>query len=300
MAFRSRPSHLPLENDSSSRFLPSIVALMVALLTFSIVGLAVLHDTVGRWATQIDGSLTIQVPPTGLSQLEPKQREAALEERVQTIIAAVSGQPGVARIAELSPDKMVELLEPWLGPNEMISDLPIPRIIEITPSSGFDFNVLEATVSRTAPEAVLDDHRIWLERISDVAVSVEMALLALIGVLFAATTLSVFFATRSGLSIHKSIIELLHLIGAPDGYIAGQFARHTMRLAFLGSLIGIAIALPVSLLIGYLGLRAGWQIPATLHLPLFFILVLIVPVAISSVAWLTAKRTVLKVLQRML
>ncbi|OKH87800.1 ABC transporter permease [Thalassospira sp. TSL5-1] len=300
MAFRSRPSHLPLENDSSGRFLPSIVALMVALLTFSIVGLAVLHDTVGRWTSQIDGSLTIQVPPTGLTQLDPKDREAALEKRVQSIIDTVSGQPGIARIAELSPDKMAELLEPWLGPNEMISDLPIPRIIEITPKSGFDFSVLEATVSRTAPEAVLDDHRIWLERISDVAVSVEMALVALIGVLFAATVLSVFFATRSGLSIHRSIIELLHLIGAADSYIAKQFARHSMRLAFLGSLIGIAIALPVSIMIGYLGLRAGWQIPDNLHLPLFFILVLMVPVAISAVAWLTAKRTVLRVLRKML
>ncbi|HAI30073.1 MAG TPA: cell division protein, partial [Thalassospira sp.] len=171
MAFRAPPSHLPLESDSSARFLPSIVALMVALLTFSIVGLAALHDSVGQWSGQIEGSLSIQVPPTELANRTPAEREAALQGTVDSIIEQVSTLPGIARIEELSPDTMAALLEPWLGPDEVISELPIPRIIEITPETGFNFDALESRLGVIAPEAVLDDHRIWIERIADVAFS---------------------------------------------------------------------------------------------------------------------------------
>lgn len=300
MVLRPRPTHLPLDHDSSARFLPSIVALMVALLTFSIVGLAILDDTVGRWSGQIEGSLTIQVPPAGIAKLPPEERNAELEKKVRQIMDALSNQPGIDKIDELSPDSMAALLEPWLGPNELVSELPIPRIIEITPGSDFDYDQIEDIVSRTAPEAVMDDHRVWLQRISDVAISVELALLALIGVLFSATVLSVIFATRSGLSIHRSIIELLHLIGAQDDYIAAQFGRHNMRLAFWGGIIGVLIALPVSGLIGYLGIRAGWQLPPTIVSPWFIVLLVIVPIIVALIARVTARRTVLRVLRRML
>ncbi len=112
--------------------------------------------------------------------------------------------------------------------------------------------------------------------------------------------LSVVFATRSGLSIHHRIIELLHLIGAQDGYIAKQFGRHNQRLAFFGALIGLLIALPVSALIAWLGLRAGWPIPSLVLSPTFIALIVAIPFIVAMVAGITATRTVLRVLHRML
>ncbi|NIZ00322.1 cell division protein FtsX [Thalassospira lucentensis] len=300
MAFRSHPSHLPLEADSSSRFLPSIVALMVALLTFSMVGLAVLHDSVGQWSSQIEGSLSIQVPPTELANRSPEEREQALQKTVDTIIDELAPMPGIARIEELSPETMAALLEPWLGPDEVVSELPIPRIIEITPETGFNYDALETKLGLIAPEAVLDDHRIWIERIADVAFSVELALSLLIAVLFGATMLSIIFATKSGFSIHHRIIELLHLIGAQDDYIARQFGRHSQRLAFFGALLGLLIALPISVMIGWLGMRAGWPVPSLVFSPLFIALLVAIPFVVAFVAYLTATRTVLRVLRQML
>ncbi|HBU99770.1 cell division protein FtsX [Thalassospira lucentensis] len=300
MAFRSHPSHLPLEADSSSRFLPCIVALMVALLTFSMVGLGALHDSVGQWSGQIEGSLSIQVPPTELAKRSPEQREAALQKTVDTIIDELASLPGIARIEELSPETMAALLEPWLGPDEVVSELPIPRIIEITPETGFNFDALERQLGEIAPEAVLDDHRIWIERIADVAFSVELALTVLIIVLFGATMLSIVFATKSGFSIHHKIIELLHLIGAQDDYIARQFGRHSQRLAFFGALVGLLISLAVSAFIAWLGLRAGWPIPSLVFSPVFIALIVAIPFIVALVAYLTATRTVLRVLRQML
>ena len=41
-----------------------------------------------------------------------------------------------------------------------------------------------------------------------------------------ATVAIVIFATRAGMAIHHDTIEILHLIGAKDSFIASQFQRH--------------------------------------------------------------------------
>ena len=42
--------------------------------------------------------------------------------------------------------------------------------------------------------------------------------------------LTVIFTTRAGLAVHRDVIELLHMMGARDGYIARQFEREALRL----------------------------------------------------------------------
>jgi cell division transport system permease protein len=54
----------------------------------------------------------------------------------------------------------------------------------------------------------------------------------------AATVLSVTFATRAAISTNRPVIEVLHLIGARDNFIAGHFQRHFLRLGLEGGLIG--------------------------------------------------------------
>ena len=58
-----------------------------------------------------------------------------------------------------------------------------------------------------------------------------------IGVLvlmLAATMLSVIFATRGAMATNRPIVEVLHFIGAKNGFIAGQFQRHFLMLGLEG------------------------------------------------------------------
>jgi cell division transport system permease protein len=48
--------------------------------------------------------------------------------------------------------------------------------------------------------------------------------------------------TRTGLSIHRSVIEIVHLIGAPDSYIAQQFQAQSLRLGIVGGVVGTILA----------------------------------------------------------
>ena len=76
-----------------------------------------------------------------------------------------------------------------------------------------------------------------------------ISILALIGL---ATIGTVIFTTRTGLAVHQEAIEVLHLIGAQDSYIARQFATRALMLALRGGLIGLALAVPTLIAIGIL------------------------------------------------
>ena len=64
---------------------------------------------------------------------------------------------------------------------------------------------------------------------------------ASIGILilmFIATMLSVTFATRGAMATNKSVIEVLHFVGAKNGFIARHFQHHFLVLGLQGGAIG--------------------------------------------------------------
>jgi cell division transport system permease protein len=73
--------------------------------------------------------------------------------------------------------------------------------------------------------------------------------------MIAATMLSVTFATRGAMATNKPVIEVLHFVGAKDGYIAGHFQRHFLLLGLEGGAIGGGAAI---VLFALAGVISGW------------------------------------------
>ena len=61
--------------------------------------------------------------------------------------------------------------------------------------------------------------------------------------MLAATVLSVTFATRGAMATNKPVIEVLHFVGAKNGFIAGHFQRHFLLLGLQGGAIGGGVAI---------------------------------------------------------
>ena len=68
--------------------------------------------------------------------------------------------------------------------------------------------------------------------------------------MIAATMLSVTFATRGAMATNKPVIEVLHFVGAKNGFIAGHFQRHFLLLGFEGGAIGGGAAIVLFALAG--------------------------------------------------
>src|SRR3546814_9271729 len=89
-----------------------------------------------------------------------------------------------------------------------------------------------------APGVLVDDHQRWLARLLDFAHAVELMALVVVLLVVLAASIMVAFVTRMGLAAHQRSIELLHMIGAQDSYVARQFQNHALRFGLRGGLIG--------------------------------------------------------------
>jgi cell division transport system permease protein len=286
---------LPLERDSVGRFLPWLVAFMVYLSILALAGVLVLNAATQRWNRGLSGTLTVQLPPVEDGVEEQK--------RLDAVVALLRATPGVTKAEALPRDRLVALLEPWLGPEAGAAGMPIPRLIDVESAEGTRLNVsdLTAKVSAIAVGATIDDHRIWLERLVQLLRAAQ-TLAGGIVLLLAGTTIgTVIFVTRTSLAIHRDVIEVLHLIGAQDGYIAGQFASRSLTLGFRGGLIGLVLAAPTLLLIGWVAgrLEAGMA-PGFGLTPVDWVALAALPVVTALIAYATARITVMRNLGAML
>lgn len=288
---------VPLARDASQRFLPWLVAFMVYLAVLAFLGALAVHKGIQRWDSGLAGHLTVEIPPP-----EDETGEADRETRIEQVVRLLQGTEGVTSAAQLAPSEIAKLLEPWLGTSALDEELPLPALVAVTIDAAAppDLALLAGRLEDAAPGALVDDHQRWLGRLLDLARSVQIIAAVIVLLVATCAILAIVFVTRTGLSIHRQVIELLHLIGAHDAYIARQFQRHALKLGFRGGIIGLALALVTVLPVAGLLARAESAVLPEVSLsPVEWGILISMPLMAALVAMVTARLTVLGTLSRM-
>jgi cell division transport system permease protein len=215
----------------AGRSLTAVVAIMTFLGSLTIGVAMLIVSAAGDWQSEVGREVTIQVRPAPGRNLETDVRNA-----VEIARAAA----GVAEVRPYTKEESARLVEPWLGAGLALEDLPIPRLIVIKLASGArpDFASMRRVLAARVPTASLDDHRRWIDRMRTMAGTAVVAGIALLALVLVVTVLSVTFATRGTMATNRPIVEVLHYVGATDGFVAGQFQRHFLILGFKGGAIG--------------------------------------------------------------
>ncbi len=287
-------SDLALDRDPLGRFLPWLIAFMVYLAVLALTGVLVINGTAGRWERGLGGTLTVHIAPADSTEDAGGHLRLALD--------VLRATPEVAHAEPIPESRIAALLEPWLGEVDAKLDLPLPQLIDVRmkPGSDLDTEKLAERLAAAVPGVALDDHRVWLDRLLRLIHTVEVLaglILALIGLVIAGT---VVYATRSGLAVHLDAIEVLHLIGAQDSYVARQFADRALALGLKGGAIGL---LPgVATLVGIDQLAAklqGGPLPDLALAPAHWLILAVLPIAVAVIAMLTARVTVMRNLASM-
>lgn len=295
LKFFIRRSDLPLDHDAHSRFLPWLIAFMVFLAVLAMAGMLMLNSVAKRWDQGVTGTLTIQIAPSE----DPAEDDI----RLRAALTVLASTKAIDRYEVMSDGRVLKLLEPWLGGIANSEELPLPRLIDIELHSGVDLDaaVLAERLAAKVPGSSVDDHRVWLERLVSLIRTVQTLATMVLLFIGLATIGTVVFTTRTGLAIHREAIEVLHLIGAQDAYIARQFARRALSLGLTGGLLGLLLGIPTLMGIGYLvGRMDGFLVPS-LHLaPYHWVMVGLLPVGVAFIAMVTARLTVLRSLGKML
>ena len=229
MSLKRNMPLVPAESIAG-RALITVIAIMTFLASLA-AGSGVLVSQASRdWTQSVSREMTIQVKPVAGRDIEADVRRAA--ELARAI-------PGVASVRIFDKAQSERLLEPWLGTGLDLGALPIPRLIVLELGGGrFEAGALKQALAERAPNALLDDHRLWLERLAAMA----RALVGLVTLIFAlvlmAMGLAVTFATRGAMAGNREILDVLHFVGAEDRFIAAQFQRHFLWLGLRGGGIG--------------------------------------------------------------
>ncbi len=152
-------------------------------------------------------------------------------------------------------------------------------------------------------QVVLDDHFHWKNRLLAFAGSLQGMALAALGLILLSTVATVIFATRAAMAANREVVEVLHLVGARDDFIASEFQAHFLRLGVISGLMG-ALAAAATLML--LGVIAGSDAEMGRFLPMLALqwwaypLLLFVPTLSAVVAMLTARFTALDVIGNVL
>jgi cell division transport system permease protein len=283
---------LPREQGAVS--LDLVIAIMTFLAALALGGVMIAERSVQSWQAGLTGRLTVQVLPQGTTPPENEVRAA---------VEVLQRTPGVISVAALSDADNLALVEPWLGRDAIVSELPFPRLIDVrlVPGATPDLDTLAGQLKSAAPHAVLDDHGRWIERLRSTADVVVLGALVILALIAIGTAASVAFATRAGLATHREIVQLLHLMGAQDRFIARAFERHYFLAALAASAVGSVLAaatFTAASELDQIGLSAVSFLPP-LALSLSELLwLLLVPATAAAIAWATARLSVISALHQ--
>ncbi len=230
------PTPIVPKNSIAGHALVSVIAIMTFLAALTTGAVVLVLSSAAEWQSEVAREMTIQVRP-----LPGRDVEADVAKAAEIARAAA----GVTDVRPYTRAESARLLEPWLGSGLSLDDLPVPRLVVVRTGADPrpDIAALREALTAQIPGATLDDHRGWVDRMRAMAGSAIAGGIAILVLVVAATVLSVAFATRGAMATNRQIVEVLHFIGAKNGFIARQFQGHFLMLGLKGGCIGGGAAL---------------------------------------------------------
>ncbi|NDB66995.1 MAG: ABC transporter permease [Methylocystaceae bacterium] len=215
----------------AGRSLVIVIAIMTLLAGLTAGAATLIVEASSDWRADAATEATIQLLPTKGRDIETDLEKAA---------EIATKTPGVLRAKIYSQSESEGLLAPWLGQGLDLQELPIPRMIVLTLSQKERPDLAKLTMALISqfPEASLDDHHIFISRLGDMARAAAFMALVIFILVVVALGIAVASATRAAVATNREIVDVLHLVGAADDFIASQFRQRFLSLGLRGALIG--------------------------------------------------------------
>ncbi len=288
---RERVAPLLPPEDARDGALVFVVAVLCLLACLAVVAAIGADRAAHGWRTQLSGSATVLVSPRGEETADGAAARAA---------EALAGVKGVTEAAALEPEKAKALLQPWLGKDGVLDDLPIPRLVsvDLDPKAPASVAAMAQALKAAAVDGVIDDHSLWLKDVLRAGAIARAFALGVAALMVAAAAAVIVFATRAGLAARGDLVSVLHLAGAEDRFIAGlflaRFARMAAQAGLIGALAAAAIAASARLAGGGAGLTPVLPLAWSDLLPL-----ILCPLAAAAVAAIAARTAAMTLLRNM-
>ncbi len=306
------------------------MAVMTWLAAMALGGMFMAWQAIAQWQAGVVAEATAQVLPLFEENAPPARDKAPaksktaetssaaapdpaamarnMEERAAAAAAFLRTRPEVEAVRVLSEAENRALLAPWLGAASLSPELPLPRLIAVRfrPGLRVDIDSLAAALAEKVPGTRLDAHGRWIRELARMGTSIGWLGLGILAAILAAAVIMVAYAARAALESNRETIEVLHLVGARDAFIARQVERRFLVSGFLAAMAGVAAAWTVFALIALLapslGLRYAARAllfgPAEAILPVYGGWLLVV-IAATLISLTSARAAAMRILSDM-
>jgi cell division transport system permease protein len=291
---------LPLGKGAGSGFLRLLIALMTVLAMLGLAASFALSEMTQRWSSGLENRMTVEIPA------EDKDGTLIAADKVTEMTTKVldmlQSHPAIAEASAMSEQEVRDLISPFLGEDLVMDSIPLPGLISVHIQDGaeIDLKTLETRLKIIAPQARIDTHESWLKDVLRFTGALQFAAILLTLIIAITTLVAVAGGVRSKMAVHREELQLLHLMGASDDYIARQLQRHTLILAFQGAFAGMIVGTVLLGLIGWLSGEMGVTLLPDFTLSTFQkTLLACLPIILALLAMGTARTTVLRDLAKM-
>ncbi|MBQ7633344.1 MAG: FtsX-like permease family protein [Alphaproteobacteria bacterium] len=295
-----RKNEITVDDEDTSLFMYVLSSIYMYLFVVVLAMVMAIHSMVINWEKDITGSITVQVLPVEDENKKIDTDKTQLE--INKVLQYMENVSGVKSVHVLDVKSIEKLMTPWLGNKVDITSLPIPQLMDIQLDEDVEINYDEITrnLHKITPNASIDNHRLWLNRLLKFANSLNSLALAVLTMVIIICAFSIYYSTHTSLGINMNSIEILHIIGAQDDYIAKQYAHSYAKIGFFSGVIGLMIAVPTIILISKYAISTGSGLLNGAGLnEVNWIIMLLTPVFSLLFARFTAYYTVRRSLEKM-
>ena len=275
---------LPVE-DAREAALFFVVGALCFLAALAAITAKSTYGAARSWTAEVEGELTVSLPDI--------DRRAAEEAR--RLIMDIEGVNGADLLTKGEIDA---LLEPNFGNRGLPDSLPLPQLIAVRADPTVDFMgpTIERALAAAGYVSAVDEHADWAGDVRRALGVVRLVAMTAVALLVSTAVAVIAFATHAALLARRDIVNVLHLSGANDGFIANLFERRFWLLGLRAGAVGALVALGASALVIFIAQTTGSRTNLLPQLSLDFadlVILVLTPVTAGFVARFAARFTVM-------
>ena len=275
--------------------MPWVIAIMLFLTLLVAAAGLTLMAAAQKGGQNLARQVTVQV-----IEADPTERAA----KRAAVTRDLQKFDGVIAVTPVSDAEVRKLLEPVLGEDILDADVPVPALVDVrfdAAPSRATLDGIRDSLRDVAPDVRLDPHSAWMApfyRLMNMLLWLAGAVAVL---LLLATSAVVVLAVRSTLNTHRGTIEIMYLMGGTDVQAARLFQRRVALDALLGGFVGFGAAAVVLVMLNNGFAAAEPSLLSGVAFPNFgWVILALIPLAVTALAMLMARFTVISALKKML
>ena len=221
----------------SNFFLGWIMSSMIYLALLAVLFSTVSTLSFDKWRSATRDLVTIHVPnPTEITDSD--DGVTRLDETLKILRAF----PDIESFTVLEKNDIERLINPLVD-KDILKNILLPALIEIRLKRNNSLPDLNNALKNLSTDIFIESHAELFLPDAKAFSGAKKLFSVIVGLTLFVAMISIIFAVHAGLAINRETIQVMHLIGAKNGFIARTFQKHVLKVLGFSSACGTALAM---------------------------------------------------------